>query len=168
MKKSILVCTVLGIFVLTACKKEVTVTPNATTNSEAVNNNVAEDVQNPTNVNLSDLPAAALATINQHYKQDHIASYQVKTVPVIGKSYEVKFNDGAEIEFDESGNWHEWKDAKGLPKSIVPTNIQTYISKNYASTFATSIDKEAKKIKIELASDIDLEFDANGNFVKID
>lgn len=168
MKKCILLCSVFGIFALASCKKEVTVTPNTTTTTETTNANVAEDVQNPTAVNLSDLPAAALKTINKYYKQDNIASYEIKTVPVIGKSYEVKFNDGAEIEFDGEGNWHEWKDAKGLPKEIVPANIQTYLSKNYASTFATSIDKEAKKIKVELASDIDLEFDGNGNFVRID
>lgn len=167
MKKSILVCATVLMLGLVACKKEVTVTPNST-GTETVNNNVAEDVQNPTAVNLSDLPAAALATINQHYKQENIASYEIKTVPVIGKSYEVKFNDGAKIDFDGNGLWHEWKDANGLPKAIIPANIQSYISKSYPQTFATAIDKEDKKYKVELASDVDLEFDSNGNFVKVD
>lgn len=163
MKKKVYLLGLLSVITFVACKKEVQVTQPTTTNT-----NVAEDAQNPTAVSLTDLPAAALATINQHYTQENIASYEVKTIPIIGKSYEVKFNDGAEIDFDSNGVWHEWKDAKGLPKEIVPANIQTYLSKNYASTFATSMDKEDKKIKIELASDIDLEFDSNGNFVRID
>ncbi len=163
MKKHFLLVLALGSFVFMSCKKEVTVTPSTATNNE----NVAEDVQQ-NSVNFNDLPAAALATINQHYKQESIASYEIKTIPVIGKSYEVKFNDGAEIDFDESGSWHEWKDAKGLPDGVLPANIKEYISKNYGSTFATSIDKEKDKISVELATDVDLEFDTNGNFLRID
>lgn len=166
MKKSFLIILAAAAYVVTSCKKEVQVNPTGATVEN--NTNVAEDVQNPTTVNLSDLPAAALNTINQYYESENIASYEIKTVPVIGKSYEVKFNDGAEVEFDDKGIWHEWKDAKGLPDGILPQKIKEYVTKNYANTFATSIDKEDKKIKVELASDIDLEFDANGNFVRID
>ena len=168
MKKNFLLLLALVGLTFVSCKKEVTVTPSSTSNSDTVTNqNVAEDVQK-NSVKFTDLPVKALETINSHYSQDNIASYEVKTIPVIGKSYEVKFSDGAEIDFDSNGVWHEWKDAKGLPKGILPDNIKTYLSKNYASTFATAIDKEDKKIKIDLASDIDLEFDATGNFVRVD
>lgn len=167
MKKNFLLLLALGGLTFVSCKKEVAVTPSSTNSDTVTNQNAAEDVQK-NNVNFTDLPVKALETINSHYNQDNIASYEVKTIPVIGKSYEVKFNDGAEIDFNSDGVWHEWKDAKGLPKGVVPDNIKTYLAKNYASTFATSIDKEDKKIKINLASDIDLEFDGDGNFVRID
>lgn len=158
-------CATLG---LTSCKKEVEVNPTGTTTTTTnQNTNVAEDVQSAS-VNLADLPANALTSINQFYEQENIASYEIKNIPIVGKSYEVKFNDGAEVGFDESGNWHEWKDAKGLPDGILPAGVKDYITKNYANTFATSVDKESKKIKVELASDVDLEFDANGKFVGID
>ena len=163
MKKNFLLLLALSSLTFVSCKKEVTVTPTATQTADSLNQTAQKN-----NVNFTDLPVKALETINSHYSQDNIASYEVKTIPVIGKSFEVKFNDGAEIDFDSDGVWHEWKDAKGLPKGVLPENIKTYLSKNYASTFATAIDKEDKKIKIDLASDIDLEFDANGNFVRID
>ena len=160
MKKTLFIFAV-GLMSLTACKKEVVVTPAAAT----VEKGSATAAQA---VSLTDLPEAALSTINHHYRQEDIASYEVKTVPVIGRNFEVKFNDGAEIDFDSNGNWHEWKDAKGLPKEIVPEKIASYIAQNYANTFATSIDREAKKIKVDLASDIDLEFDEAGNFLRVD
>ena len=163
MKKNFLLLLALSSLTFVSCKKEVTVTPTATQTADSLNQNAQKN-----NVNFTDLPVKALETINSHYSQDNIASYEVKTIPVIGKSYEVKFNDGAEIDFDSDGVWHEWKDAKGLPKEVLPEAIKTYLSKNYASTFATAIDKEKDKIKIDLASDIDLEFDTNGNFVRID
>lgn len=168
MKKHVLVlgvCVALGV---TACKKEVEVNPTGATNTTAnQNTNVAEDVR-ATNVNLADLPANALNAINQFYEQENIATYEIKNIPIVGKSYEVKFNDGAEVGFDENGNWHEWKDAKGLPDGILPVVVKEYVAKNYANTFATSIDKEDNKIKVELASDVDLEFDVNGKFLRID
>jgi len=160
MKKTLFIFAV-GLMSLTACKKEVVVTPAAAT----VEKGSATAAQA---VSLTDLPEAALSTINQHYRQEDIASYEVKTVPIIGRNFEVKFNDGAEIDFDSNGNWHEWKDAKGLPKEIVPEKIASYIAQNYANTFAVSIDREAKKIKVDLASDIDLEFDEAGNFLRVD
>lgn len=163
MKKNFLLLLALSSLTFVSCKKEVTITPTATQTADSLNQNAQKN-----NVNFTDLPVKALETINSHYSQDNIASYEVKTIPVIGKSFEVKFNDGAEIDFDSDGVWHEWKDAKGLPKEVLPEAIKTYLSKNYASTFATAIDKEKDKIKIDLASDIDLEFDTNGNFVRID
>lgn len=164
MKKNVLFITLLGTFAMMSCKKEVTVTP---TTNDAISNNTVEDVQ-VTNNNFKDLPAKALETINSHYTDANIVSYEIKTIPIIGKSFEVKFNDGSEIDFDENGTWHEWKDAKGLPDGVLPANIKEYITKNYGSTFATSIDKEKDKISVELATDVDLEFDANGNFLRID
>ena len=43
-----------------------------------------------------------------------------------------------------------------------------YLKQHYANTFATSVDKEKTKIKVDLASGLDLEFDSNGNFIRID
>src|SRR5690606_19995303 len=142
MKKNVLFITLLGTFAMMSCKKEVTVTP---TTNDAISNNTAEDVQ-VTNNNFKDLPAKALETINSHYTDANIVSYEIKTIPIIGKSCEVKFNDGYEIDFDENGTWHEWKDAEGLPDGVLPTNIKKYITKNYGYTFAALIDKENEKL----------------------
>lgn len=162
MRKIVLTISFFGFLTLLACKKEVQVTPAAATDS------TTSTASSDKNVNLADLPAAALTLINKYYKQDNIASYEIKTIPIVGKSFEVKFNDGSEIGFQENGDWHEWKDAKGLPADILPLAIKTYLTNNYSKTFATSIEKESKKINIELASGVDLEFDQDGNFVRID
>ena len=38
----------------------------------------------------------------------------------------------------------------------------------FVLTFVGCKDKEDNKIKVELASDVDLEFDVNGKFLRID
>jgi|SRR5690554_3522233 len=160
MKKSILF-SIMTAAAFISCEKKVTVTqsPAVTdeTNAVAVNSQANDE-----------LPENIREFINQHYNQQDIASYEIKTIPVKGKTYEVKFNHGAEIDFDESGTWHEWSDPKGLPDGVLPENIKSYIDQHYGTTFATSIDIEKNEIKVDLASDIDLEFDTNGNFIRID
>lgn len=161
MKKNLLLSVFAAAAVLVSCKKEVTITPATDIQEEssaaAINSKISED-----------LPENIREFINQHYNQQDIASYEIKTIPVKGKTYEVKFNHGAEIDFDESGTWHEWSDPKGLPDGVLPENIKSYIDQHYGTTFATSIDIEKNEIKVDLASDIDLEFDTNGNFIRID
>src|SRR5690606_8040575 len=91
-----------------SCKKEVIVDQRGTTTASTTdaNTNVAEDV-NSTNASTiqNDLPASALAFVNTNFSNIGIASYEIKNIPVVGKSYEVKLNNGVEIDFDEAGNW---------------------------------------------------------------
>ena len=164
MKKKILLSMAVASLITVACKKEVVVTPASNSVEETTVNKNNQTVNN----NLRELPQSILTVINKYYNQNNVASYEIKNVPVIGKSYEVKFNDGAEVDFDENGNWLEWKDPKGLPGDILPENIKSYLKQNYSNTFATSVDKEKNKISIDLASGIDLDFDSQGNFLRID
>lgn len=164
MKKQIFALGLISALALISCKKEVTITPS---NPTVENSNSAEDVKT-TNQVTADLPTKAIETINNFYNQSEIASYEIKNLPVIGKSYEVKFNDGSEIDFDEQGNWHEWKDAKGLPVGVLPASAKDYLGKNYNQTIAVSVEKENDLLQVELANDIDLIFGSSGNFIKID
>lgn len=150
-----------------SCKKEVVV--NSPVSAPTENSNVAEDVNvNNLTDNLKDLPANSISFIQENFSDSNVASYEIKNVPVIGKSYEVKMNNGVEIDFDSEGNWHEIQDARGVNANLLPISIKNYVDQNYKGTFVTSIEKDKNKIKVDLANDVDLEFDVNGNFVRVD
>lgn len=152
---------------IASCKKEVVVNPPVSTSAE--NTNVVEDVNVSSNsVDLNDLPAKAVSFVKENFSDTNVASYEIKNIPVIGKSYEIKLNNGVEVDFDSEGNWHELQDPRGVNANLLPLSIKNYVEQNYKGTFVTSIEKEKNKIKVDLANDIDLEFDANGNFLRID
>lgn len=152
---------------LVACKKEVIIEPNVSSDIE--NSNVAEEVRVQNNqADLNELPTQVAQFIQKYYSDSTVASYEIKTVPVIGKSYEIKLNNGVEIDFDDQGNWHEIKDARGIAAELLPQNIQKYVEQNYQATFVTKIEKEKNKYQVELANDLDLEFDLSGHFLRID
>ncbi len=86
-----------------------------------------------------------------------------------GTLYEVSLSNGFEIDFDAEGNWTEIEsDNKEIPTELIPLSISTYVTENYPAIFITGIDKEANGYHVDLSNDVDLEFDKDGNFVRVD
>lgn len=119
-------------------------------------------------IQKADLPKAAQEFLNKEY---------AKTAWAIGKKetkakkikYEVTLADGVEIEFKENGEWKEI-DGKGhmIPSHLIPMKINEYVMKHYSAEKITKIEKSNKKTEVKLSNGIELKFDLNGNFVKID
>ena len=102
----------------------------------------------------------------KYYPKATVAKYESKNT-LVGRKYEVKLNNGAEIDFDKNGNWEEISDKQGVPTDLIPVKIKAYVDKKYKGVKVEAIDKEKNKIKVDLNNDIDLDFDKNGNFVRI-
>lgn len=117
-----------------------------------------------------EMPASVRRFLNQYYRHTAVVKYKTKTTVGVGRKYEINLDNGAEIEFDDSGNWTEIKDYKGVPASLMPRKISSYIAQNYPGIKIKSIEKEARKnkIEVELLNGTDLEFDMAGNFLRID
>lgn len=172
-KKIILSMALLGILTLYACKKEVIIEQPAPDVPEVVENTAPAPENQSTTFTataqpIQDLPEKTNAFLKQYYANVPVAKYEVKTIPGFGKSYEVKLNNGTEIDFDEKGDWHEISDAQGIPKGLVPAAVKSYVDSHYKGILIKSIDKEKNKIKVDLVNGIDLEFDSNGTFLRVD
>ena len=118
-------------------------------------------------ISVNNLPANA-----QTFLQTHFASQEVRVVEKDNDSYDVYLINGFEIEFTLSG---EWDDVDGhgqrIPASIIaliPANIPTYITTNYPDKFIININKEHFGYEIDLNNNTELEFDTEGNFLRID
>lgn len=119
-------------------------------------------------IQKTDLPKAA---------QEFLQSNYAKTDWAIGRKetkrrkveYEITLANGVEIEFHENGDWKEidGKD-EPIPMHFVPKKIAQYLAANYPNERVTKIEKKSNKIEIELANDIELEFDNQENFLRID
>jgi len=167
--KLMLIFSFAGSMLFASCEKKVIVQNPVPAQETARDVQLADSSSSAASaVQNQDLPKKVKDFLNQYYPNATIAAYEVKTIPAIGKKYEVKLNNGAEIDFDSNGNWEEISDKQGVPDTLIPTSIKSYVSKNYQGTKIESIDKERNKIKVELINDLDLEFDLKGNFLRID
>lgn len=117
---------------------------------------------------FNQLPAKAKTFIHQHFKDVKVMNV-ILDKDVFSKDFDVNFENGTKIEFDRTGNWKEIKTLSGsVPSSLVPAKIKQYISNNYKGANIVEINKDAYKIDVELSNGVDLDFDKNGNFLRID
>lgn len=84
-----------------------------------------------------------------------------------GDSYDIKYANKVEVEFDLLGKWTE-VDANGnqMPQTIIallPNKLTEYLHANYASKQIEEIKNKISSYEIELFGDIDLIFDREGN-----
>ena len=86
------------------------------------------------------------------------------------KSYdfEISLNDGTRLDVLKNGQWKEVSNyKKGVPSSIIPVSILTYVTKNHAEALVISIDHE-RGYDVELNIGVEIVFDASGNFSRYD
>lgn len=118
-----------------------------------------------------DLPQAALTLIETHFSgaKAIFVSENVITDDD-GTMYEVKLDNGFEIDFNESGNWISVDaEQKQVPDALVPEAILSYTQTNYPSPlFIEGIEIEPTHYQVELSDDTELSFDLEGNFTGVE
>ena len=111
-------------------------------------------------VPISTLPASAQSFIKQHFSANSIVSVWQDTEKGKVEDYTVLFADG---------NWKEVKSRNGqVSPKIVPTKITKYVHRNYPNVIVKEIKKERTKYEVDLSNGVELIFNLNGKFLKID
>lgn len=121
-----------------------------------------------THISLTALPQTSQQFIDTHFG-DLTISRVVKDFDDLSYDYDVYFTNGTKIEFSRNG---EWKDidchGSKVPDSVVPTKILEYTKSNYPANVIVQLSLDGRYIDVELDNDLDLEFNKDGDFVRID
>lgn len=82
----------------------------------------------------------------------------------------MRLSNGIELDFDENGNILEIesKNNEAIPATALPSKVASYLNTNYAGVAIKGWDKDSKGQEVELVDGTELEFDAEGNFLRID
>lgn len=114
------------------------------------------------------LPEAAKTFIKQTFPEQAIAYAEIET-GLTKTKYEVRLNDGTEIDFNGKGEWDKVDcKYKAVPAVLVPEPIALHVEANYPASLIVKIDKELYGWEIELSNDLELKFAANGSLLAID
>ena len=123
-----------------------------------------------TPINPADLPQAARTFITATFPNDPIVLAE-RDKDLLRTDYSVELQSGTEIDFDAKGDWEDVSCkhvAGGVPASVIPQKVKEYVAANYPGQSIVEISRDKRKIEVELSSDIDLEFDINGRFLRVD
>jgi hypothetical protein len=119
-------------------------------------------------VTFNELPVLAKNFINKYYNSTDV-TYIEKEIDGIHHEYNVRLNNGTELEFDQQGNLeHIDCQRTAVPQGIVPQLIVDYVNLHYSNLFIVEYHKEARRQQVDLNNNMELIFDIEGNFLRID
>ncbi|AZA78337.1 hypothetical protein EG347_12860 [Chryseobacterium sp. G0186] len=120
-------------------------------------------------INPNQLPKTTKNFLASHFKGIAVSS-AIEDREIYGvDDYKVYLSNGMKMEFESNGNWKE-VDGKHqkIPYGFIPVSIRNYSTKNFPNTYIIKIEKKRWSYKAELSNGLELEFDKNGNFKRID
>ena len=119
-------------------------------------------------VTFDQLPEPAKAIVAAHFDASQVA-YVTLEKDLLNWEYDLKFNDGRSLEFDKDGELIKVDCLQTeVPSALIPEPVREYVKTHFPSAFITEWSKDDRRWKAELDSGLDLEFNSNYEFVRID
>ncbi len=118
-------------------------------------------------VSENDIPATSKSYITTHFPDQKIAQ-AIKEVDDLRTTYIVYLDNAVKLEFNKSGEVRKIEGNSELPDSVIPSPILTYVQDNYPAEYIKKWELDDNRQEVELSNGLDLEFDRNGNFLRID
>lgn len=120
-------------------------------------------------ITFEQLPQAAQHFVKSYFG-DKVISLVKVDAEIVGKNYEVIFNNGDNLEFDKNGTWTSLEcKQSAVPDAVVPAQILDYVKNNYQGVIIKKIEKEDRgAYGIELSNGLDLKFNKSFQLVEID
>ena len=121
-----------------------------------------------TSNNMSEMPAGVQKVVKDNFNAN-VASATTENNAIGSDEYEVILVDGTKVKF-EGENWEEVKVPAGqsVPDYFVMEPIRTYVQQNQPGQTIVKIDRDDKGYEVEMSNGVELKFDNQGNFIKID
>lgn len=116
-----------------------------------------------TPIKQAELPATARTFITKYFSKDTVRKVE-KDNGRRGVEYDVDFASGAEVEFNQDGNWKEVKASKGnaVPAAIIPSAISQYVATNFKGLSIVEIARKRGGYEVELSNGSELRLSEDG------
>ena len=128
------------------------------------------DYDDDLRIPFEELPSKAQETLSAHFNVDEIISIEKETDDW-EITYEVELRKDISITFDADGQWIEidCNRTNPVPASLVPEKIMAYVADNYSGNDVTKIElTDRGYYEVELSNGLELIFDRDFNFIRID
>ena len=123
-------------------------------------------------IQVENLPTVSTEFLNEHFKDVRIVSVKKETEALTGVEYDVVLGNGIDITFDAKGEWKEVEariDTNPLSTtSFILTPIVDYVDTQFPEAAINGIEKEKTGFDVELTNGLDLKFDLEGNYIRLD
>ena len=113
------------------------------------------------------LPQPAQDFISKHFPGKNVVETEYNRNDN-SKRHEAKLNDGTKFDFNPDGVCTEVESKSPLPDAIVPEPIRAYVQANYPGQSILKWKRDSNNQEIELSNGLDIDFDLNHKFMRVD
>ncbi len=118
-------------------------------------------------ISPDNLPSEIDSYISTHFPENSVLQAK-KDKEGLKSTYEIRLSDNLYLEFDSKMNITDIDGNAKLPDSVIPKKILQYVTTNYPNNFITDWELDDRNQQIQLDSGLELEFNMNGDFLRID
>jgi len=128
-----------------------------------------DDNNNDNDIILSEteIPTQIMSYISEHFPDNAIVQ-AVQDNDDNTVTYEVLLEGNFELDFNSDFEIIDIDGISALPDSVIPQAILDYVSENYPDNYITDWKLELTHQQIELNNGLELEFEMDGTFIRID
>ena len=114
------------------------------------------------------LPEEIIDFVQKHFADKKIVSAE-KNWDWLGTKYSVTVSDSTKISFNASNEWDEVESpSAGVPASMVPAQVASYVRSNVPGVKITKIEKESSDFEVELEGDAEVKLNEDGLLIERD
>ncbi len=117
-------------------------------------------------IKAEDLPAKSTGYISTHFPARTIVQV-VKDRNELNFTYHVYLDNQTLLDFNRDGDIQRIEGTTALPATVLPVIIINYVNTNYPTAEIYSWNPESTNQYVGLSNGLSLEFDTNGNFLRI-
>lgn len=118
-------------------------------------------------ITMNELPSQARTFISTYWPNVE-ATALLKETHGCSTEFKVILADATTIDFDKKGVWEDVENNVGIPTGFILKPITDYVAQHFSGAQIIEISKDKKNFDVELNTGINLVFDVNGNFKRID
>jgi hypothetical protein len=120
-------------------------------------------------ITREELPKKAQLFLTKHFAGVEVLYAKAERDMGIVTSYDVVLDGNMKVEFNRSGEWTNVDcEHSQVPNSILPQGVLDYVSTKFAKAYVVEIERGLMGYDVKLSNDLDLDFDKNGKFLRVD
>lgn len=120
-------------------------------------------------ITCEELPEQAQMFLTKHFENADVLYAKAERDMEVVTSYDVVLEGNVKVEFNRSGEWTSVDCERGqVPDSLLPQGVLDYVTKKFAKAYVVEIERDRMGYEVKLSNDLDLDFDKNGKFLRVD
>jgi hypothetical protein len=120
-------------------------------------------------ITREELPEKAQIFLTKHFADVEILYAKAERDMGVITSYDVVLDGNVKVEFNRSGEWINVDcEHSQVPNSVLPQGVLDYVSNKFAKAYVVEIERGLMGYDVKLSNDLDLDFDKNGKFLRVD